>query len=352
MSYASYNGGDENVDKENQAAPVEDCRLVVEEYRMMKKLGEGKFGKVVLAQHLQDKKCFVAIKIISKEYVLKRNILQTVENELKIMKQLDSPTFPTLIAVTQSAQNVYFIMENCVFGDFRSLLKDQNLGCLYQDEVPFYMDELMMGIQYLHKKDIIHQDLKLDNLLLTSDHHLKICDFGLSQTGVKENMKLHVFCGTMANMPPEKITHGWYTRLSDWWSYGIILLEMFGYNNPFFRDVKKDTCTAITTISKKFEKRVEAAPVIPEVALDLVNELLQYEDNRIHPNDIPNHKFFDELKRQKIENSPLNPPLLIPNLTRNTRHLGNSTEEVEPFRFAAFGGDDEFENFYYKRTKV
>jgi serum/glucocorticoid-regulated kinase 2 len=83
----------------------------------------------------------------------------------------------------------------------------------------FYAAEILLALEYLHRKSIIYRDLKPENILLDTDGHIKITDFGLSKMMYSSNQKTYSLCGTPEYIAPEVIIGGGYTQAADWFSY-------------------------------------------------------------------------------------------------------------------------------------
>ena len=91
----------------------------------------------------------------------------------------------------------------------------------------FYCAEVLLALEHLHSKGVIYRDLKLDNIVLGADGHIKLADYGLCKSGIKtESDTTTTYCGTPEFMAPEILKDTKYTRAVDWWTLGVLLYEM------------------------------------------------------------------------------------------------------------------------------
>ncbi|XP_056373156.1 protein kinase C delta type-like isoform X2 [Hyla sarda] len=189
------------------------------------KLGEGNFGQVILAKDIIRQE-LVAIKKADKQYFVKwkenfieRDIL-SMSHECRFLIHG--------LAAFESLNHLYYVMELAGGGDLSDFIIKQ--FPLDLDVVKFIGAELVCGIQFLHGKKIIHRDLKPDNIILTSDGHVKILDFGLSirdASGTASDI-----CGSPGYTAPEVTNSKRYGPEVDWFSFGAVLYIMFTKRLP------------------------------------------------------------------------------------------------------------------------
>ncbi|KAF8913786.1 hypothetical protein CPB84DRAFT_1811305 [Gymnopilus junonius] len=126
---------------------------------------------------------YYAIKVLKKADMIAKNQITNVKAERMIlMKQAESPFVAKLYFTFQSKENLYLVMEYLNGGDCAALIK--SLGCLPEEWTKNYIAEVVLGLEYLHQRGVVHRDLKPDNLLIDSHGHLKLTDFGLSRIGL------------------------------------------------------------------------------------------------------------------------------------------------------------------------
>ncbi|XGW01002.1 hypothetical protein V3C99_013732 [Haemonchus contortus] len=201
----------------------------VGKYKLLKTIGKGNFAKVKLAKHTitgQE----VAIKIIDKT-ALNPSSLQKLFREVKIMKQLDHPNIVKLYQVMENEQTLYLVLEYASGGEVFDYLVAH--GRMKEKEARVKFRQIVSAVQYLHSKNIIHRDLKAENLLLDADMNIKIADFGFSNQFTLGN-KLDTFCGSPPYAAPELFQGKKYDGPEvDVWSLGVILYTLVSGSLPF-----------------------------------------------------------------------------------------------------------------------
>ncbi|KAJ2206894.1 rim15, signal transduction response regulator, partial [Coemansia sp. RSA 518] len=153
----------------------------IHDFDLLKPISKGAYGSVYLAKK-RSTCTYYAIKILKKADMIAKNQIGNVRAERAIMMaQTGSPFVVRLLYTFQSRSNLYLVMEYLNGGDCAALLKA--IGVLPEDWARQYLAEVVLGIEDLHKRNVVHRDLKPDNLLIDSEGHLKLTDFGLSKLG-------------------------------------------------------------------------------------------------------------------------------------------------------------------------
>ena len=225
----------------------------LKDYKIIKQIGKGSFGEVYKVS--KDNK-FYALKIYqiknddvtsSKEKI--ENI-KSIENEIKILSQLDNPFIVKLYEVFSLNQNselldnnennddtqiMCLVLELCENGDLNDKIKEKkNKNERFSEkEILHYFYEILQGLYYLHKNRVIHRDLKTLNIFLTENNHIKIGDFGVSKKLINNNIYAYTFVGTPYYLSPEICQNKPYDEKSDVWSLGVVLYELITLNKPF-----------------------------------------------------------------------------------------------------------------------
>ncbi|TGZ71032.1 hypothetical protein CRM22_002857 [Opisthorchis felineus] len=149
----------------------------IHDFQLLKPISRGAFGKVFLARKEGGTKLF-AIKIVSKEEMKRKNLVDKVTAERNALAVSKCPYIVHLYYSLQTTSHIYLVMEYLIGGDLKTLLLV--LGYLKDQHAAIYTVEISIALEYLHAHGIIHRDLKPDNILITAAGHLKLTDFGLS----------------------------------------------------------------------------------------------------------------------------------------------------------------------------
>lgn len=180
-------------------------------YQLLYILGEGANAVVWCALHQVIKKK-VSIKVISKTQRLDHAM-----NEIKILQDMNSKYVVELFEWFEDDDNLYIVMEYIPNGSLQNHVAC--MGSISEVVAKKYIYQLLLTMDLLHSKNIMHRDIKAENVLLDANNDIRLIDFGMS--GEIENMKS--ICGSPAYMAPEMIDYGKYDKRADIWSIGVLL---------------------------------------------------------------------------------------------------------------------------------
>nr|XP_046245895.1 MAP/microtubule affinity-regulating kinase 4 isoform X1 [Scatophagus argus] len=213
----------------NSIALCSDEQPRIGNYRLLKTIGKGNFAKVKLARHIPTGR-EVAIKIIDKTQ-LNPTGLQKLFREVRIMKTLKHPNIVQLFEVIETEKTLYLIMEYASGGEVFDYLVAH--GRMKEKEARAKFRQIVSAVHYCHQKNIVHRDLKAENLLLDADSNIKIADFGFSNE-FSAGSKLDTFCGSPPYAAPELFQGKKYDGPEvDIWSLGVILYTLVSGSLPF-----------------------------------------------------------------------------------------------------------------------
>ena len=258
------------------------------EYIEVGNLGSGSYGQCFIYESTQDFNLYAA-KLINKEKLKRNKAKQSIISEINIQKSLNHRKIVKIKNCWEDTKNIYIIQELCEYKSLADLL--YNRGNLSEIEVQTYMFQLIQGLKYLHDRNIIHRDLKTNNLFLGDRLELKIGDFGLIAKLEKSTDRRTSCCGTPLYMAPEVIKPGekGYSFGADIWSMGVIMYKLLTGKYPFNDNNQIGIYNQILNADFIFPEK----PNISDVAKDLIKQILvKNPKKRPGLNQILYHDFF------------------------------------------------------------
>ncbi|XP_042705677.1 ribosomal protein S6 kinase alpha-4 isoform X2 [Chrysemys picta bellii] len=300
----------DGAEEETVELPLTDANLTgheekvgMENFELLKVLGTGAYGKVFLVRKMtgHDVGKLYAMKVLRKAAIVqKAKTTEHTRTERTVLEHVRaSPFLVTLHYAFQTGSKLHLILDYVSGGELFTHLYQRDH--FKEDEVRIYAGEIVLALEHLHKLGIIYRDVKLENILLDSEGHVVLTDFGLSKEFLTEEKdRTFSFCGTIEYMAPEiirsKSGHG---KSVDWWSLGILIFELLTGASPFTLEGEKNTQAEV---SRRILKCQPPFPtVIGPVARDLLQKLLCKDPKKrlgSGPNgaqDIKEHPFFKGL---------------------------------------------------------
>uniref|UniRef100_A0AAQ5ZLR9 non-specific serine/threonine protein kinase n=1 Tax=Amphiprion ocellaris TaxID=80972 RepID=A0AAQ5ZLR9_AMPOC len=285
------------------------------------------------------------------EVYLTKPRLKTM-HDFEYLKLLGKGTFGKVILVKEKATGRYYAMkilkkEVIVAKLFFHLSRDRVFS---EERARFYGAEIVSALDYLHaERNVVYRDLKLENLMLDKDGHIKITDFGLCKEGIKDGATMKTFCGTPEYLAPEVLEDNDYGRAVDWWGLGVVMYEMMCGRLPFYNQDHEKLFELILMEDIRFPRTLG-----PE-ARSLLSGLLKKDPmQRLGggPDDakeIMQHKFFAGIEWQDVYEKKLVPPFK-PQVTSetDTRYFDEEFT-AQTITITPPGQDDSMESFDSER---
>ncbi|KAI5191486.1 protein kinase X [Nematocida sp. AWRm77] len=242
--------------------------FLLKDLNLVRVLGEGSFGKVYLVSFsglsgINMRKLY-AMKMMSKTRIKESNQLVHIYSEKAVMQTLCSSFFVKLYSTFQDERHLYMVMEYVPGGELFMYMRDIAKFTIIQAK--FYIAEILVALDILHKNGVVYRDLKPENILLDTGGHIKLADFGFSKRLF--DPVTWTLCGTPEYLAPEIIMNIGHGFEVDFWSLGVILYEMVVGIPPFYHENHVELCRQI------IHGKIGFPPFVDAVTCDLIRKLL------------------------------------------------------------------------------
>lgn len=274
--------------KLKQIAAGYKSKKTLEDYVIDRTLGTGSFGRVLLAQERGSPE-FRAIKIVSKDRVIKTRQVEHTINEKNILFCIDCKFIVRMYDYFQDTRCLYFVLEFVNGGEMFTIIQKQKRRRFTEEQTKFFAAETILAFDFLHNIDIVFRDLKPENMLIDHRGHIRLTDFGFAK---RVDDRTYTMCGTPEYLAPEIIVNKGYAHAVDWWAIGVLVFEMRCGHSPFESKSQMDMFKKITRRDLAMPKEFE-----PELQ-SLIDGLLQVDLTRRLGNmfagtdDIKSHPYF------------------------------------------------------------
>ena len=280
-------------------------KLTYNDFIPIKLLGRGSFGQVILSRLKINNKLY-AMKILDKSLLkVKKQELHT-KAERDLMVKIHCPFIVNIKSAFQDEKYLYIVSDFMQGGDMYYHLHqarkfDFNL-------TQFYISEIILALEYLHKNNMVYRDLKPENILLDAKGHIKLADFGLSKMLNSSKDKAFTVCGTLQYLAPEMFTNQGYDKNVDWWALGCLIYEMLTGKLPF--PIKR----GMSLNNEIYKSKIQYPRFLDQDARDLISQLLEVDPKKRLGSGkggvekIKKHPFFEEINWKDFWDKKIIPP--------------------------------------------
>ncbi|GMF53920.1 unnamed protein product [[Candida] boidinii] len=299
-------------------------RYGLDDFNFLAVLGKGNFGKVMLAESVHNQE-LCAIKVLKKDFIIQNDEVESTKSEKRVFLIANRGVHPFLLNLHQCFQTenrIYFVMEYISGGDLMWHVQKERFSLR---RAQFYAAEVLLALSFLHENGVVYRDLKLDNILLTTDGHIKLGDYGLCKEDMWYGNSTGTFCGTPELMAPEIIQEKKYDKAVDWWAFGVLLYQMLLTKSPFRGEDEDEIFNAILTDEPLY-------PIhMAKEAVDILQRLLTRDptqrlgSSKRDALDIMEHPYFANINFDDILACKVAPPY-VPDV-RDPRDISCFDEE-------------------------
>lgn len=262
-----------------------DCSILLSEgYKILKKLGEGTYGWVYLAEHSVTnsesikENIRMACKVIDTTHSDKTYIRKFLPREISILSKINHPYIIHIQNIYQRNTKFFIFMRYAENGDLLDFILER--GILSEAQARLWTRQLGSAVQYLHELEIAHRDLKCENVLISLNYNIKLSDFGFARYVIdskRRQITSETYCGSLNYLAPE-ILRGrpYHPKISDMWSIGVIIYVVLNKAMPF-----TDEGDLVKYYNHQMEKQWKFRPKIGEILSESLKELVE---NLLEPN--------------------------------------------------------------------
>ena len=340
----------------------------INNFILYKEIGKGAVGKVYLAKDKETNKV-IAVKVIPQKYFKNEKTLKSFQKTIKLIHKLNHKNLTKLVGFEKTKHNFYVALEYSnglnLYDYLQNYMKQNNNNPLEESIVKKIIIQVAKGIKHLHNQNIIHRDIKLENILINYDDQeyekklenltdlnevsplilsldsnnftIKIADFGFSRE-LNENNVASTICGTPISMAPDIIQcdeNHKYNNSVDFWSLGTVMYELLIGKPPFYNKNYKKLFSEILNGIYSYPKNIN----ISIESISFINGLLQFDPKkRFNWNDIKEHPFI----KNNYENfHKLNLHLNIPESDEKLKLIELDSKNYDNFIWIVFQDNNQ-----------
>ncbi|KAB5542996.1 kinase-like domain-containing protein [Coniochaeta sp. 2T2.1] len=307
----------------NQGKPADlDGEVNLNHFRLLRVVGRGAFGKVRIVER-KDTGLSFALKYIRKDEVVRSESVRNIIRERRMLEHVNHPFICNLRYSFQDIEYMYLVVDLMSGGDLRFHISRKTFT---EEAVRFWIAELGCAIRYIHGQNIIHRDIKPDNVLLDADGHVHLTDFNVA-SDVVPGKPLTSKSGTLAYLAPEVYAGRGYDVRADWWSLGVLFYECIYNKRPFEGNSESTLSNVIQAANPRYPV---TSPAVSLSCLYAIKAALEVDrDKRLgHTWDsFIRHEFFSCIDFEALERKEID-PVFVPSSEKTNFDATYDLEEL------------------------
>ncbi|KAK0629186.1 kinase-like domain-containing protein [Bombardia bombarda] len=291
-------------------------------FRLLRVVGRGAFGKVRIVER-KDTNLSFALKYIRKDEVVRSESVRNIIRERRMLEHVNHPFICNLRYSFQDIEYMYLVVDLMTGGDLRFHISRK---AFTEEAVRFWIAELGCALKYIHGQNIIHRDVKPDNVLLDADGHVHLTDFNVASDIVPGRV-LSSKSGTLAYLAPEVYAGNGYDVRADWWSLGVLFYECIYNKRPFEGNSESSLSNVIQAANPKYPI---TNPPVSLLCLYAIQDALQINpDKRLGSTweSFIHHDFFSPIDFEALERKEID-PVFIPSSEKTNFDATYDLEEL------------------------
>ena len=317
-------------------------------FKIISLIGQGNTANIYLAHYEGE---MVVLKVIDKAYIITNEMIDKILLEKNILSSFNTEIYLCHMKFFfMTNTKICFVLPFYQGGDLYSLLESK--GPFDEETTAFYAAQIANMISFLHSKNIVYRDLKLENIMIDNNGYLVLIDFGSCKI-IEEKTELQCsFDGSIDYMAPEVISGEGHGMMADWWSYGILVYELLCGKPPFHEGSTDRILDLISSSNVRFPSTMKISSVTRDFIIRLLKKLPKERIGQNEFHQISEHHFFQTANVNSVLSQKMQPPLM-PNISGDP--LANfeviyTNQSIEDFNSSTDGGvldqiGDLFEDF-------
>ena len=334
-------------------------KISKDDFDFLNLIGKGGFSYVWKVKYKLTNELF-ALKEMSKKRILDSHMKHNIFNELRILSKLKHPFISNLHFAFQDLDNLYLVTDLFTGGDLKSHIEKK--GKFSEKQAKFFIACIIQGLSYIHKNNIIHRDIKPNNLMLDEKGYVHIIDFGISRENDRNNY-LHNSC-TYVYCAPEIFFKKHYSFSFDYYSIGVIMFVLMNKYYPYFGTKEQIKEQIEISINYKTFINIHIPKGWDYQSKNFTKSLLEINPEKRLGNEngikeLKEHPWFNKFPWEKLKNKTLEAPYIpkeninfVINIPRINNKTPNNISSISTnFAYQKISGNEnEFCDYYFNKN--